>query len=445
MNERGLESLRFRNHLSFRDGKLFVDGVSCEALAEKFGTPLYILSENRIRRNYRTFHEALKKIYENIMVCPAYKANSHLAVCRLYLTEGAGAEVVSPGELRMALDVGVDPEKIVYNGPLKKRGDLELAISSDVGLINADSVPELEHMQEVAHHIKKKCNAGIRVNVGVKPQTHPHLSTAQREHKFGIWIEDAINAYKEAAKKSALNMIGIHCHIGSNITEPNVLNAMSSQVLKLACQIEEDVGLRLSRIDVGGGLGFPYQPESPLMTYDEYASSILTENLSSLEKLGNPKLIFEPGRAIIADSAILLTTVELVKRQGDVNWAIVDAGMNDLLRPALYEAKHQVALANRNSEDHTTYNVGGPCCESACFLAKDARLPTLKENDLLAVLDVGAYGFTMSSNYNAQYRPAVVLVSDSQGLLIRRRENYEDLIAAETVPEHLTSNSSRSA
>jgi diaminopimelate decarboxylase len=443
LNDHELESLQFRNHLTFQDGKLSVDGVSCEALTEKFGTPLYVLSENRIRRNYRTFHEALRQVYENILVCPAYKANSHLAVCRLYQIEDGGAEVVSSSELKTALDVGVDPEKIVYNGPVKKKADLELAISSNVGLVNADSLPELGRMQQVAHHLGKKCNAGIRVNIGIKPQTHPHLATAQREDKFGIWIGDAINAYQEAAKKTELNTIGIHCHIGSNLNEPEIISEMSSEVLRLAGQIQETVGLRISKIDFGGGLGFPYQSESPEMSYDQYASSILTGNLQGLEKMDDPKLIFEPGRTIVADSGILLTTVQVVKRQGDVNWAIVDAGMNTLLRPALYGAKHQVAHANRHSKDRTRYNIGGPCCESACFIAKDALLPTLVENDLLAVLDVGAYGFTMSNNYNGQCRPAVVLVSSGHGLLIRRRESYEDMIAAETVPQHLAINPPR--
>jgi diaminopimelate decarboxylase len=430
-------SLSFRDHLTAKDGHLLVDGVSCGALAEKFGTPLYVLSENRIRHNYRGFHGALEEIYHNVLVCPAYKANSHLAVCRLYQTEGAGAEVVSTSELRMALDAGVDPERIVYNGPLKKKADLEFAISSDTGLINADSVAELEHMQQVAHRISKKCNVGLRINIGIRTETHPHLATALREHKFGIWIGDAIAAYKVAAKKSELNTIGMHCHIGSNISERKVLSEMSKEVLGLAAEVERAVGLRISKIDLGGGLGFPYQPGSPAMTYGEYASSILTNNIAGLKELHNPTVIFEPGRAIVADSGILLTTVNVVKRQGGVNWAIVDAGMNTFIRPALYEAKHQVILASRASDERETYSVGGPCCESADVIAKNILLPPIREHDLLAVLDVGAYGFTMSNNYNGQLRPAVALVSKGEGLLIRRRESYEDMIAAEMIPSHL--------
>lgn len=432
-----LSSLRFRDHLGFRNGRLFIDGVSCEALAEKFGTPLYVLSENRIRHNYRAFYGALKKTYGNVLICPAYKANSHLAVCRLYRMEGAGAEVVSSPELRMALDAGIEPEKIVYNGPLKKKTDLELAISSDVGLVNADSLAELAHMQQVAHEIGKNCNVGIRINIGVRAETHPHLATAQREHKFGVWMGDAIAAYREAAKRRGLNTIGMHCHVGSNIYEPKVIREMSEEVFRLAGQIKEVVGLTISKLDLGGGLGFPYQPSSPAMTCDEYASSVLSDNLARLDELQDPTLIFEPGRAIVADSGILLTRVDVVKRQGDVNWAIVDAGMNTFLRPALYEAKHEVVLANRHSDVLEKYSIGGPCCESADVIAKNIFLPILGENDLLAVLDTGAYGFVMSNNYNGQPRAAVAMVGDGRGVLIRRRESYEDLIFPEIIPDHL--------
>jgi diaminopimelate decarboxylase len=429
--------LRFRDHLVFEDGHLLISGVSCVALAKKYGTPLYVLSEDRIRRNYRVFYGALKRFYENVLVCPAYKANSHLAVCRIYQTEGAGAEVVSQAELRIALDTGIDPEKIVYNGPVKKKSDLELAISANVGLINADSMVELERMQQVAHRLGKGCNAGIRINIGLKSETHPHLATAEREHKFGVWVGDALDAYLKAAEKPELNTIGIHCHIGSNLTDPKVIDEMSTEILELIDRVNESTGLRISKIDFGGGLGFPYLPEFPQMSCDQYACTVLAKNLQRFTKLNMPTLIFEPGRAIVADSGILLTNIEVVKRQGNVNWAIVDAGMNTFIRPALYGAKHQVVHASRHRPSSSTYNVGGPCCESACFMARGAPLPTLIENDLLAVLDVGAYGFTMASNYNGQCRPAVVLVNNNQGLLIRRRESYEDMINAEVIPSHL--------
>jgi diaminopimelate decarboxylase len=419
-----------------RNGKLLIDRVSCEELAKQYGTPLYVLSEKRIRKNYRTFHEALNRDYHNTLVCPALKANAHLAVCRIYQREGAGAEVVSSAELRTALQAEIQPERIVYNGPVKREADLELAIASTLGLINADSVSELDHMQEISRRLNQKCNTGIRVNIGIKPQTHRHLATAEREHKFGIWIEDAIDAYRHATKKPDLNIIGLHCHIGSNINEPGVIAEMSRKTVKLATLLRKQVGLRLTKIDFGGGMGFSYQSDSRQMTYDQYASAILSDR-HSLRELDEPQLIFEPGRAVVADAGVLLTSVVVLKRQGNVNWALVDAGMNTFIRPALYGAKHQVILANRSADNRLRYDVGGPCCESADVIADGAPLPVLREGDLLAVLDVGAYGFSMSNNYNGQPRAAVVLVNDGEGQLIRKRETYEDMIASEIVPSQL--------
>ena len=431
-------NLRFRDHLTFQDGELTVDGRSCADLAEEYGTPLYVLSERKVRRNYRVFREALTANYSNVTVCPAYKANSHLAVCRIYEMEGAGAEVVSSSELRMALDVGVAPERIVFNGPLKEKANLELAISSGVGLINADSVSEFDHMQEAARKIGKRCNVGIRVNIGIAPKTHPYLVTAQREDKFGVWIGDAVAAYKEAARRDELNVIGIHSHVGSNIDETKVIGEMSRKIFELAMKVNEQTGLRLVKIDLGGGLGFSYAPTSSGMSCDTYASSIFARNLAVLDQLENPELIFEPGRAIVADAGILLTTAHVLKRQGRVNWAIVDAGMSAFLRPALYGAKHQIIPANKRQAKQILYSIGGPCCESGDVLRKNVALPTLRENDLLAVLDVGAYGFTMSNNYNGLVRPAVVLVAEGGEHLIRRRETYEEMIADEIIPPKLT-------
>jgi diaminopimelate decarboxylase len=430
--------LGLRDDLRVEEGQLTIDGLSCTRLADQYGTPLYVLSESRIRRNYESFHGELAKIYSNVLVCPAYKANSHLAVSRIYHSEGAGAEVVSAAELRTALESSVPPENIVYNGPVKKAQDLEFAISSDVGLINADSLSELERLQEAAKRVKKPANVGLRINLGMKTETHPHLATALREHKFGIWVGDAISAYTENVNKSELNMIGIQCHIGSNITQPQTFREMTAEMLRLVSEVNEKVGLKLTMVDLGGGLGVAYQPDSPTITYGEYANAILAENLETLERLGRPALIFEPGRAIVADAGLLLTRVEVVKRQGNTNWAIVDAGMNTFLRPALYNAKHQVVAAQRRSNKPSAkYHLGGPCCESADVIAKDIILPTIKEGDVLGVLDVGAYGYTMSSNYNGQPRPAVVLTRDGESELIRRRENYQDLVAGEIIPPHL--------
>lgn len=438
MNVREPVSLGFRSHLSVgKEGQLAIDGVSCEGIAERYGTPLYVLSETRIRQNYRAFHGELANIYSEVLVCLAYKANSHLSVCRVYQTEGAGAEVVSGAELRMALDLGVEPEKIVFNGPLKHSEDLELAISCGVGLINADSLTEVRRLQEISRRVGRNCNVGIRINLGIRAETHPHLATASREHKFGIPLEDALAAYQEAAKKEALNVVGIHSHIGSNISQPQAFREMATAIFSLATKLDQILGLKLNKIDMGGGLGFPYQSDSHVTSNSDYASAILAGNTPIIERLGRPTLIFEPGRAIVADAGVLLTRVSVVKRQGEVNWAIVDAGMNTFLRPALYDARHQVVAANRASDEGVLYNLGGPCCESGDVIGKNVSLPELNPGHLLAVLDVGAYGFAMASNYCGHPRPAVVLVSDMHSQVIRRRETYEDLIAQEIIAPHL--------
>jgi len=429
-------NLGFRHHLRFENGQLAFDGIPCEILAKNYGTPLYVISENRIRQNFHSFHGALTRLYEKILVCPAYKANSHLAVARIYQNEGAGAEVVSGMELKMALASGVDPERIVFNGPGKSTGDLELAISLEIGLINVDSLAEIKRLQDVATRLGKKCNVGIRINPGVSPKTHPHLATASREQKFGIWIGDSTKAYREASRNSVLNVVGVHCHVGSNISEPRIFHQMATRIFRLVDSLREKLGLNLTKIDLGGGLGFPYQLGSRRLSEEQYASSVLAENLKVLKRLGSPLLIFEPGRTLIADSSMLLTRVAVLKRQGRIDWGIVDAGMNAFLRPALYGAKHQV-VAVRGNPAKARYTLGGPCCESADVIARNVKLPKLSEGDLLAVLDVGAYGFTMASNYNGQPRPAVLLVTESQPHLIRRRESYEDLVAEESLPAHL--------
>lgn len=439
-NHMALKTFRLgsRDHLSVADGKLSIDGVSCESLAGEYGTPLYVLSENRIRQNFRGFHKELSRRYSHVLVCPAYKANSHRAVTRIYKSEGAGAEVVSGFELRLALESAIEPGNIVFNGPVKTSEELQLAVSSGVGMISADSLGELDHLEKAAEQVGKQANVGMRINLGIRPKTHPHLKTALREQKFGIWMRDVLDAYKCAAKKAALRIVGIHCHIGSNVVQPQIFRTTAKAMLELVRRINMTLNLKIKIVDVGGGLGFSYQPNSRAMTFAAYASAILDANLPTLRQLANPTLVFEPGRAIIADAGLLLTRVGVAKRQGSVNWALVDAGMNTFIRPALYQARHQVAAANKMSERAVRkYSVGGPCCESGDVLAKDVPLPKIAEEDLLAVLDTGAYGYTMASNYNGQPRPAVVLVNDGKSELIRQRETFEDLIAGEITPPNL--------
>jgi len=424
-----------RDHLSVdARGHLLIDGVDSVSLARRFGSPLYALSAERLRKNYGSFETAFKAIYDKVLICFAYKANSHLAVCKLLKDEGAGAEVASGGELHIALKAGVSPEKIVFDGPNKTSKELKTAIETGVRLINVDSMAEIEKISQVAVQVGKRPTIGVRVNPDIPTSTHKYLATGLREHKFGVWIEDAFEAYKLASKDKNLIVAGILAHIGSDIRSVDPFKDSIHRIFNLIGDIHDKLGLEISLVDVGGGLGIPNAPNHPHTSTNEYAQAVVSSIMQSAQErnLPLPTLILEPGRAVAADAGILLTTVGIVKEAGRRNWAIVDAGMNLLLRPALYDAYHQVLVANKALETATTrYNVGGPCCESGDYLAKDRMLPKLVEGDLLAVLDTGAYGFTMSSHYNSYPRCAVVMIENGVGRLIRSQETYEDLLRHE--------------
>ncbi len=426
-----------RDHLSFdARGHLLIDGVDTVALARQFGSPLYVMSAERLRKNYRRFETVFKSTYDKVLICFAYKANSHLAVCKLLKDEGAGAEVASGGELHIALKAGVSPEKIVFDGPNKTSKELKTAIEAGVRLINADSTAEIEKISKVAAQVGKKPTIGVRVNPDIPASTHEHLATGLREHKFGVWIEDAFEAYKLASREKNVVVAGILTHIGSDIRSVDPFRDSIHRIFDLIGDLRDKLGLEISLVDLGGGLGIPYAPNQPYASTSEYAQVIVSSVIENAQKrnLPLPTLILEPGRAITGDAGILLTTVGIVKETGGRNWAIVDAGMNLLLRPALYDVYHQVLAANRALETATArYSVGGPCCESGDYLAKDRELPELVEGDLLAVLDTGAYGFTMSNHYNSYPRCAVVMVENGVGRLIRSQETYEDLLRHETL------------
>mgnify|MGYP001035186177 CR=1 FL=1 len=426
-----------RDHLFVdANGRLLIDGVDTIELVRKFGSPLYVMSAERLRKNYRGFENAFKSMYDKVLICFAYKANSHLAVCKLLKDEGAGAEVASGGELHVALRAGVSPEKIVFDGPNKTPEELRTAIDTEVGLINADSTTEIKRIGRVAAQVGKKPTIGVRVNPDIPAATHPHLATGLREHKFGVWIEEAFDAYELASKEKNINVAGVLAHIGSDIPSVEPFRDSVSRILDLIGDLRDKLGLEISLIDLGGGLGIPYSPSEVHTSTSEYAHIITSSIRDHARERGLPlpTLILEPGRAIAGDAGILLTTVGIVKETARRNWAIVDAGMNLLLRPALYEAYHHVIVANKASKPSAArYSIGGPCCESGDYLAKDRELPKLAEGDLLAVLDTGAYGFTMSSHYNSYPRCAVVMVENGVGRLIRSRETYEDLLRNETL------------
>jgi len=426
-----------RDHLSISPaGHLLIDSADTVDLVREFGSPLYVLSARRLRQNYRKFETAFKSTYDDVLICYAYKANSHLAVCKLLKDEGAGAEVASGGELHIALKAGVPPERIVFDGPNKTPKELKTAIEAGVRLINADSMSEISKISKIAAEVGKKPTIGIRINPDIAVETHEHLATGLQEHKFGVWIEDAFRTYELATRETDLLLAGMSAHIGSSIQTVRPFKDTVHRVFDLIGNLRDQLGVEISLVDLGGGLGISYSSNQVQASVSEYARAIVSSVRENAEerRLPLPTLILEPGRAISGDAGILLMTVGIVKHAGRGDWAIVDAGMNLLLRPALYDAYHEVLVANKVSETATeTYSIGGPCCESGDYLAKDRALPKLIEGDVLAMLDTGAYGFTMSSHYNSYPKCAVVMMDGGVAKVIRSHETYEDLLRHEVL------------
>jgi diaminopimelate decarboxylase len=410
-------------------------GIDTIELVHKFGSPLYVIDADAIVRNWRNMYSSITSRYQDSVICYAYKANSHFAVCKMLSDLGAGAEVASGGELYIALKVGVPATRIVFDGPNKSASELAMAIESRV-MINADSLTEIERIQNIATKLDTKTRVGLRVNPNIAVQTHPHLSTGLRQHKFGVPIESAPDVCEVASRQSMIDFAGLHTHLGSHIQEVEPFRDACERLLDLANLLRTRFGIEIRTLDLGGGMSTP-NTESPETSFDEFAEAITNKLRSKIEDfdLGNITLVLEPGRQIVADSGVLLTEVGVVKRTPSVNWAIVDAGMNHLIRPALYGAYHKIAVANKMSSPvKEKYSVGGPCCESGDVLGEDRPFPRLEEGDLLAVFDVGAYGFTMSSNFNSYPRPCVVFVREGTPYVIRDRESYEDLVRLEKIP-----------
>jgi diaminopimelate decarboxylase len=410
-------------------------GIDTIELVHKFGSPLYVIDADAIVRNWRNMYSSITSRYQDSVICYAYKANSHFAVCKMLSDLGAGAEVASGGELYIALKVGVPATRIVFDGPNKSASELAMAIESRV-MINADSLTEIERIQNIATKLDTETRVGLRVNPNIAVQTHPHLSTGLRQHKFGVPIESAPDVCEVASRQSMIDFAGLHTHLGSHIQEVEPFRDACGRLLDLANLLRTRFGIEIRTLDLGGGISAP-NTGSAETSFDEFAEAITNKLRSKIEDfdLGNITLVLEPGRQIVADSGVLLTEVGVVKRTPSVNWAIVDAGMNHLIRPALYGAYHKIAVANKMSSPvKEKYSVGGPCCESGDVLGEDRPFPRLEEGDLLAVFDVGAYGFTMSSNFNSYPRPCVVFVREGTPYVIRDRESYEDLVRLEKIP-----------
>ncbi|TBV03208.1 diaminopimelate decarboxylase [Stutzerimonas kirkiae] len=408
---------------SYRDGQLFAEGVALSELAQRFGTPTYVYSRAHIEAQYHAYADALAGIPH--LVCFAVKANSNLGVLNLLARLGAGFDIVSRGELERVLAAGGAAERIVFSGVGKSREDMRRALEIGVHCFNVESTDELERLQTVAAEQGKTASISLRVNPDVDAGTHPYISTGLKENKFGIAIAAAAAVYSRAAELPNLRIIGADCHIGSQLTSlPPFLDALD-RLLLLVDELAGK-GIHIQHLDLGGGLGVRYREEQPPLAADYIAA--VRQRIAGRDL----KLVFEPGRSIVANAGVLLTRVEYLKHTEHKDFAIVDAAMNDLIRPALYQAWMDVLPVQPRDAQARRYDIVGPICETGDFLAKEREL-ALAEGDLLAVRSAGAYGFVMSSNYNTRGRAAEVLVDGEQTFEVRRRETLQELYAGESL------------
>jgi diaminopimelate decarboxylase len=409
------------HYFDYRDNRLHCEDVSLSRIAEEVGTPVYVYSDRTLERHVQVFNEAFAPVRH--LICYAVKANSNLHVLRRFAAWGTGFDIVSGGELFRALRAGAAAGKIIFSGVGKTVSEIRAAIDADILFFNVESPAEMKIVAEVAKSAGKRARVSIRTNPDVDARTHPYISTGLQKNKFGISLVEARELYKTLRGESSVDVVGVSCHIGSQITEigpfEEAIGAISSFVQGL-----KDDGLELKYLDFGGGLGISYDAEEP-PSPATYAASVI----KATKDLGLT-LVLEPGRVIVGNAGVLLTRVLLRKTQGTKKFVVVDAGMNDLIRPALYRSHHQVwPVQPRGGAE--VVDVVGPVCESADFIAQNREIATLEQGDLLAVMSAGAYGFSLSSNYNSRPRAAEVLVRGKSYQIIRRRETYEDLVRLE--------------
>jgi diaminopimelate decarboxylase len=416
------------NDFIFKENELYCEDVPVKEIASAAGTPFYLYSLATLRRHFNVFNESSKVL--NSIVCYSVKANSNAAILSFLFKMGWGADIVSGGELFRAVKAGVDTGKVVYSGVGKTENEIEYALKSDILMFNVESLPEVFLIDKVAGRLGKKARISFRINPDVDPKTHPYISTGLKKNKFGINIKHAISAYETAKELNNIDIVGLDCHIGSQLTEISPFNDAVKIIKELLYKIRAK-GIDIKYLDLGGGLGITYENEMP-----PHPSTYMNSIKKILEGYEG-RVIFEPGRLIVGNSGIFVTKVIYNKDTGSKNFIIVDGGMNDLIRPALYEAYHEIVPVIKRDGPRTKADVVGPICESADFLGKDRVLSSVQEGDLLAVFSAGAYGFSMSSNYNSRPRAAEVLVDKDKFYIIRKRETYEDLIDGEVIPENI--------
>ena len=413
------------HHFQYQDKELYCEDVPIKKIAEKIGTPFYLYSYATLRRHYFAFNSAFESV--NRLICYSAKANTNRAILNLFARLGCGLDIVSGGELYRGISAGFLPEKIVYSGVGKRIDEIDYALNCGILMFNVESLDEMKRIDERARLLKKKAPVAIRVNPDVDPKTHPYISTGLKKNKFGIDMEAALKGYELAGQLEHIEIVGIDCHIGSQITEAEPFDHALRSLKALIDRLKQ-LGITIGYLDMGGGLGITYENETP-PTLGEYANAIVTE-------LDDPELclILEPGRVLVGNAGILVTRVLYRKSGSSKDFVIVDAGMNDLLRPTLYNAYHAIEPVQKMDNNLMVADVVGPICESGDFLAVDRGIADVAGGDLLAVMSTGAYGFVMSSNYCSRPRVAEIMVKGDQFEIVRRRENYDDLVKGESIP-----------
>ncbi|WP_299870942.1 diaminopimelate decarboxylase [uncultured Cocleimonas sp.] len=406
---------------NYKNGQLFAEDVALEDIAKQYGTPSYVYSRATLERHYHAFNDAFGD--QPHLICYSVKANSNIAILNLLARLGSGFDIVSVGELERVLKAGGDPKKVVFSGVGKRADEMQRALEVGIRCFNVESEAELVRLNDVAASMDKIASISIRVNPDVDAKTHPYISTGLKENKFGIDISLVEAVYLRAATMENINVTGIDCHIGSQLTDVTPFMDALERLLDLADRLKTQ-GIQIKHLDLGGGLGVRYKDETPPLP-SEY-----TEKLFTNEKLKEYEIVIEPGRAIAANTAVLLTKVEYLKHGEEKNFAIVDAAMNDLIRPSLYQAWQAIIPVTESQADTKTYDIVGPICETGDFLGKDRNL-ALEQEDLLAIRSAGAYGFTMASNYNTRPRAAEILVDGDKTTVIRKRETIESLFENE--------------
>ncbi|UCD89830.1 MAG: diaminopimelate decarboxylase [Desulfobacterales bacterium] len=418
------------HHFEYRDHELYCENIPVRTIAEKVGTPFFLYSHATLKRHFLIFDKAFEGLKR--LVCFSAKANSNLAILKLFVNLGGGLDIVSGGELYRGLKAGFLPKTIVYSGVGKRVDEIDYALNTGILMFNVESLEELKLIDKRAGLLKKKAPVAVRVNPDVDPKTHPYISTGLKKNKFGIDTASALKGYQMANELENVEIIGIDCHIGSQITDAKPFQEALASLKSLLNEIKK-MGIDIRYLDMGGGLGITYDDESPPHPR-EYAKAIV-ESLKGTDL----HLILEPGRVIVGNAGILVTRVLFRKSGPTKEFVIADAGMNDLMRPTLYNAFHAIKAVSAGNDRMITADIVGPICETSDFLAIDRNIPDVKQGDLLAVMSAGAYGFVMSSNYCSRPKVAEVMVNDDQFYIIKKRQEYEDLVAGESIPTFLNS------